>query len=292
LRTTVRGERGPRQNPADAWLVVPNAHEPLVDRDRFERVQARLTRNRTLTTPHVGGGPFVLNRLMVCGGCGSYLCGQTVDGQRVYTCRGYLAYGRKHCFRHKIAEKKMLPFLIRKLQEVFLDPEHLTKLREEVSSQEARERSGANLQRLRATIADLEQKIARGDERLVILPTDRIPGVVSQIREWERELRTVRGELRRCETDSPTDRLDKAVADAEAALWRLQEALRDEDAPLLREVLREMVDRIELQWSHRETGRRILCELSGGVLYPRTSGDTDKLFPSASQRRWSRYPRR
>jgi hypothetical protein len=285
-------ERLPRQNPEDAWLIVPNAHEPLVDRDRFERVQARLADNQKLTTPHVAGGQFVLNRLMVCGSCGSYLCGSTVNGQRVYTCRAYLAYGRNQCFRHTIAERKILPFLIGKLEEAFLDPEQMTKIREEAVRQEAEQRSSGNLQRLRDRVADLEQKIDRGNERLVIVPSDRIPGLVNQLRQLERELLIVRGELRRCETDSPTDRVEEAVAKAEAVMWRLREALQKEDMPLLRESLREIIDRIELQWGHRDNNGRILCEFSGGIVYPRTSEDTSKLFPLASQRRWSRCPRR
>jgi hypothetical protein len=292
LRATVRGEQGPRQNPANAWIVVPDAHEPLVDRDQFERVQARLADNRLLTTPHVAGGKFVLNRLMVCGHCGSYLCGSTVNRERVYTCRAYLAYGRNHCFRHTVSERKMVPFLIRKLREVYLNPKNLAAFRAEASSQEAQERSDGNLQRLRGAIADLEQKIARGHERLLILPVDRIPGAANQLREWERELSAVQGELRRCETDSPTERLEEAVADAEAVLWRLEEALRDDDAPLLREVLRETIDRIELHWMHKKSGPRILCKLSGGVVYPRVSEDIARLSPSAVRRRWSRSRRR
>src|SRR5262249_36058539 len=148
-RETARGEKGPRRNPADAWLVIPDAHEPLVDRDLFERVQARLLKNQALVTPQRVGGAFVLNRLLVCGHCGSFMTGVTGREGRVYVCRGYLNHGLSLCHRNPIRERPLLKFLLRALRDTFLDPENLHRLRQEMAAMMEAEAGPENLGRLR-----------------------------------------------------------------------------------------------------------------------------------------------
>jgi DNA invertase Pin-like site-specific DNA recombinase len=284
LRAVSRHDRPAGRNKADAWLVIPDSHEPLIDRDQFERVQARLSRNKAVTTPRPGGGSFVLIRLIVCGRCGSILSGITrPDGKRQYVCRGYLTYGKAYCFRHAIAEATLLAFLIRSLQNAYLDADNIARLRAEVAAQQAQDRSDDNIKSLKRRAAELERRIAQGNERLIILPADRIPGVVEQLRGWEAERDDARAELRRIETGEAAGSLERAVADAEAVLWRLQDAVRDDDAPLIREVVREMVNRIELHWDREDRGAKTYCRLARGVVWLRTPEAMSKLSPSASQ---------
>ena len=82
------------------------------------------------------------------------------------------------------------------------------------------------------------------------------------------------------------ENLERAIADAEAVLWRLQEALREQDAPLLREVLREMVERIELRWDHVQKWGRTYCSLNGGTVWMRSHEGISKSYPSAARPRW------
>jgi DNA invertase Pin-like site-specific DNA recombinase len=283
LRPTARGERSPRRNPEETWQVIAGHHEALIDRDQFERVQARLLENRTLTVPHPEGGGFVLNRLLVCQHCGSFLSGLTQDGKRRYACRGYLAYGPSYCKRNQIAEKPLLDKILRELQRAFLDPDYLARLRQEAAAQEAAERSEDNLGRLRKRAEDLEAKLKKGNERLLTLPADRLPGVVEQMRSWERERAEALAELKRIARDSPVDRIEKAVAEAEAALWRLHELLEAEDFPLLRQLLHETIDRIELRWTHHTAKGKTRARFSEGWVRLRPNPASSKLFPSAAR---------
>jgi DNA invertase Pin-like site-specific DNA recombinase len=298
LRQTVRGEKGPRKAPAEVWVVLPNAHEPLIDRETFERVQARLKGNQTNTTPHSGGGNFALSKLLVCGHCGSALVGVTEYGRRKYVCRGYLAHGKSYCNKNWIAEKALVNALIRKLQEAFLDPENLQRLRDEVAAVEKRQRSDENLNRLKREIQKLTQQIDQGNERLAILPTDRLPGLIAKLREWEAARAAAQEELRRAETASAVDDLEKRIKAAEAALWQLQDAIRADDAPLLRELFREMIDRAELRWEHRRVPHRRYgtvnkATFAGGVVSLRASPEQLLLSPSAGRwRRWNGCCRR
>jgi DNA invertase Pin-like site-specific DNA recombinase len=284
MRVTPRSEgRGPRRNPTDAWLVIPDHHEALVTRDQFERVQARLKANQTATAPQGNGGPFVLNRLLVCSHCGSFLNGVTSRRQRVYVCRGYLAHGRSYCRRNSVAEKPLLDFLLRKLQQAFLDPENLAKFREEIAREADLARAPDNLARLQRQAEDLAEKVRLGNERLLILPPDRLPGVIDQLRRWERERADALAELHQLDTDRPEDKLEKAIADAEAILWRLREAIEGGSAAQLREVLRDMVSRVEMRWTHQEQRGQTRCRLSGGVVRLRVDQELSRLSPSVSQ---------
>ena len=71
----------------------------------------------------------------------------------------------------------------------------------------------------------------------------------------------------------------------ESALWRLKEALSAEDAVLLRKLLREMVSKIELRWTHEkarngQNGSR----LEGGTVYLRPQEGGVNLFPDLARR--------
>src|SRR5262249_53055954 len=148
------------------------------------------------------------------------------------------------------------------------DPQHTQQLREEMARLEAEQRGDANLNRLREQIRRLEQQIDQGNERLAVLPPDRLPGLIGKLREWEGQRNALRGELQRCESESPVARLEEVIAAAEKALWRLREALQAEDRTLLREVIRELIARVELHWKHEARGKLTRARLEWGAIVP------------------------
>lgn len=56
------------RRPHDAWIITPDAHPALIDRETFERVQAVLTRHRS-EQGTVRGTRFLLTSLAYCGRC-------------------------------------------------------------------------------------------------------------------------------------------------------------------------------------------------------------------------------
>lgn len=285
IQQTPRGKRRPRRSLKEDWVVKPNHHEPLIDRETFERVQARLAGNQTLTAPKPGGGNFALSRLLVCGHCGCFLVGVTDRGWRKYVCRGYLAHGSRFCHRNSVPEKGITRVLVRKLQQAYLDPVHLRELRQGAEALEADLRSEANLIRLQKRIEELDRQIAKGNERLTTLPDDRIPGLVATLRLLEQERKAVRDELRRVETESPVQKLEDQVALAESVLWRLEDAMQAENVPLFREIMRELVERVTLHWTHRQAGKVTRAKFLGGEIVPRASPEPSMLYPSAGRSR-------
>jgi len=290
VRAKERGEKANLNAPED-WVVTRDAHEALVDRETFARVQARLKGNAKKTTPHVGGGNFVLSKMLVCEHCHNFLIGQTHYGKRVYICGSYLQYGKAVCFRHWIEEKRMLRFLLRKLQQTFLDPANLQTLRAEMAARQTKHRSPNNVARLKGRIAELGDMIARGNHNLLIVPPDLVPGLVEAQRKLVREKETLQRELIGLETYSPVDDLEKDIAAAEGVLWRLDEAVKTEDHALLRQLLKEVVSKVELRWTHQELKKITRCQVEGGVVRLRPSAEVSELSPSAGQSHCSCCPR-
>jgi DNA invertase Pin-like site-specific DNA recombinase len=289
LQPTVRGKKVPRRNDTDAWVIIPQAHEPLVDRAVFERVQARLRGNQVMTTPHADRGSYVLTRLLVCGHCGSFMRGYSAYGKRMYLCGGYLAYGKSYCNCNKVPEETFVRFLLKLLRERYLDPERLRELRAEMAALQASQRSTRNRGRLQARIDELAHDIDQGNERLLKLPPDRIDGVVAKLRQWEREREQLLGELRQAEQSSPVEDLEQQITAAQDMLWRLRDAITNKDRPLLREVFHQQIARIELRYSHKKHRTITRATLSEGMVYLRASQGPSLSSPSAGRSRSLRF---
>jgi DNA invertase Pin-like site-specific DNA recombinase len=269
LVETGRDGKKYKRLPPSEWIIKADDHEAIIDRDLFERVQARLHGNQKKTSPHIGGGEFVLTRLLVCGHCGSYLIGRTNAGKRIYTCGGYIRFGKGHCNKNTTQEWVIVRLLIRKMQEMFLDPGNLQKLRDEMRSLEAANRSEDNLERQRKRLGQLDSKLARGSARLLEVRPEIFANVSAALADVRRERDALAAEIERVQQESPVDDLERTIADAEAVLWNLQEALKAEDMPLLRETLRALVDRVQLFWTHEKRAKLTRSRLERGIIHLR-----------------------
>jgi site-specific DNA recombinase len=260
--------------PPSEWVVKEDTHEALVDRDLFARVQARLAENRReweegRRTPLPGGGAFVLTRLLVCGHCGGYLLGATRKGERIYSCGNYIRYGKARCNLHTTREAPLVQLLLRKLQQLFLDPDNLGRLRREIAEQESALKGADNLGRLRQNITRLEDKFRRGQDRLLEVSRKAVADAEAALERLRGDLAEAKAELRRAEAATPTADLEKRITAAETLLWGLADALRADDWPLVREVLREAIVRVELFWTHRKHAKITRSKLERGVIYLR-----------------------
>ncbi len=169
------------------------------------------------------------------------------------------------------------------MQQAFLDPDNLKQLRAEVAAVQAEQTSEDHLQRMRKRIEAIGRKIDQGTERLIIVPKDLIPGLAVKLRQLEQEKRELQKELHAIEAAAAVNELENRISEAENALWARQDALRAEDYPLLRQVLREMVSRVEFFWTHRQVGKVTRCRLLRGEVHLQTSEGMSELFPSAGQ---------
>lgn len=99
---------------------VTNSHEPIIDKDTFEKVQKEIERRRAIYYPKSfankdNDNPF--RGLIICGNCGSHFLRKTQssNGKIFWRCNGYIEHGKNFCsignIHNDTIEKKALDVL-------------------------------------------------------------------------------------------------------------------------------------------------------------------------------------
>jgi DNA invertase Pin-like site-specific DNA recombinase len=264
-----------RNNSVKDWIIVPDVHEPLVSRELFEKVQQKLDRNKGNTTPLPKGGLFTLTGLLVCGDCGWRLTGCTDRGKRFYRCGRYLHEGKFACFNNAVMESKLLDCVIRKLQQVILNPENVQKLRDEVARQELQNQEAApiRVETIQKQLADLDMRIERGTNNLTILDRDIVPELAAKIRALKEERDRLIEELESLQHPQERAGLDDVLRGVEERLYRLRESIAEADPHMVRNLIQEMVTKIELHFTHEQRPKKMQSIFRRGVIYIRPQED-------------------
>src|SRR5690606_6970744 len=88
-----------QKNDRRDWIIVEDAHEPLIEAEAFWEVQQLLQRRRHHQQPRRAVHP--LTGLLVCGQCGAgMICQKRRSPRReyrYYICKTYHKYGRSYC---------------------------------------------------------------------------------------------------------------------------------------------------------------------------------------------------
>ncbi len=191
-------------NQKEDWIVVRDAHPPLISRRLFEQTRQRLESHpksidqrqrfsRLNTHGRTWNGQrsrFILSGLMKCSLCGSRYQGVTkakgkkrLDGTRVktfyYGCGGYIAKGRSICEMNAIPQKVLEETVIKMVLDFYrplLSKGERTKLAEAVKAQigseaeefvAARKRSQRELNKISKTINNLLDNITSANREFV-----------------------------------------------------------------------------------------------------------------------------
>lgn len=255
-----------QRNPKDEWIVITDHYPAMVDRDTFSKVQLRLAENQRNKAPTRVKGTHVLSDILVCGHCRGNMGAMVQKGNNGYRCLN--AHRNKSlCVWKFVREDILLDVIVRKLREEFLNPEGLALLRQELRQElEEQQRSGV-VDGMRKEIETLEGYIASGNRNLVILPPDRLPGVIATIKEYEDKRDRLRAEVARIEGESKVQELEAAIERVECLLWDLDEAIRGGSPPRIRALMRDVIDHVVLRFRHYKVGKSNRSELIGGTIY-------------------------
>jgi DNA invertase Pin-like site-specific DNA recombinase len=240
----------------DDWILVPDLIPPLVDRDTFARAQEAMKMNQKRTSP-LKGNPYLFTRTLVCGDCGAFMMGHPEGKGRTkgYICGKYREYGTGACYRNTIREKSLLQSILAVLLDKILDPARLDEIEAEMKRRVESERDTGGIDKLKKQIAGLERNIAQGNRNLTCLPEDRLAGVVATLRALEGEKTGLEARLREVETGESQEKA--VLEEARRQLWRLREALEGDDEEAQATVIREVVSKIEVRFTHERThGKR------------------------------------
>lgn len=168
-----------RQQPKD-WVVVAGTHEPLIDRETFDKVRRLIdsrkhTRSRTYD--------FLLKGLIFCHECGyplAVLNRKNAAGEErlFFVCRTYQRFTKAGaCTCHSIKEETVNEAVLAKVREVcqaYLHPDQLRPIAEEAVENAGKEAS------CKAEMQALQSKITALTANLDQMYMDRLSGLLSE----------------------------------------------------------------------------------------------------------------
>ena len=233
------------RQPREKWVIVENTHEPLVDRDTFQKVRLLVesrkhTRSRTYD--------FLLKGLIFCHECGyplATLNRKNAAGEErlFFVCRTYQRFTKAGvCTCHSIKEQTVTEAVLAKVREVcqaYLNADELLPMAQKaVEAARAADSTEAEIQSLRGKIDTMTVNLDRMymDKLSGILGEDDFQRIYLKVKADRSKLE---GQLKELEKkkESPA----KAEDEAKALVQRFLDS-----AYASRELLVSLIERIEL----------------------------------------------
>jgi predicted nucleic acid-binding Zn-ribbon protein len=169
--------------------------------------------------------------------------------------------------------------MVRKLESEFLNPARMMSLRKEICKQLAPVKSVENPQRLRKQMDVLDQRIDQGAEKMLAAPAKLTPILMAKLEGWRQQREALEDRLKALARPvvARGAELDKDVEEAISELQRLREGLHQDDRALMRDVMRELVAKVDLTFSWRGDRKRERAALVRGLIHLRPSLQSVKL---------------
>lgn len=119
------------QVPEDEWFIVENIHEPIIDREIFDKVQ-RLLQKDTRTSPK-RNTLYPFSGFLRCADCGKAMARSEVKGTVYYFCSTYKSRSKKVCTKHTLRHNRLeIAVLYAIRQQVYLAIDY-TKIIERIN---------------------------------------------------------------------------------------------------------------------------------------------------------------
>lgn len=227
------------------WVVVENTHEPLIDKETFQKVRMlvnsrRHTRSRTYD--------FLLKGLIFCHECGypmAVLNRPPVSGEDrlFFVCRTYQRFTRAGvCSCHSIKEQVVTEAVLAKVREVceaYLDP---NKLQPIAADAVEKARKAENHE---AEIQSIQNKIDSLTANLDKMYMDRLTGLLAEA-DFERIYQRVK--MDRTSLEEKLKELESQKESPVSTKDRARELVQQflDSAYTSRELLVSLIERVEL----------------------------------------------
>ena len=244
VKISYKSKKCLKQDPAN-WVVVEGTHDPLVDRETFQKVRMlvnsrRHTRSRTYD--------FLLKGLIFCHECGyplAVLNRKNARGEDVlyFVCRTYQRFTKAGvCSCHSIKEKTVTDAVVAKVREVcqaYLNPDELLPV-----AQEAAENAGKQSS-LESELQALQSKIDSLTANLDRMYTDRLSGLLPEA-DFQRIFGRIK--LEREQLEEKQQELELRKKSPARSEDRAKELVQRfiETAGESRELLVSLIERVEL----------------------------------------------
>jgi len=170
-----RGEKGSLYNTNEQWVIKADAHEPIIERELFERVQAKL-RHWKARQPTLTRRRYLLTGLAVCQNCGYGLTGMKKESHKslrhnagsvkheyfYYVCGGYQRIGKNFCRSINVPEAELEAHALTAIRSLIRTHEWKARLRSTIRAKiqdQYGEKTRDRVQSLRADQRKVEKEL-------------------------------------------------------------------------------------------------------------------------------------
>lgn len=212
---------------SDKWIKVENTHEPIIDKEMWERVQTLLIRNNN---SRIRRHDYILSGLLRCYECKSAI-GISKKDNRGYSygrCQRYVKYSKfkvctPHSFNYQKLEKRVVS-LLKKICEIYTDKSNLEAI--------AQSENKVNMESvLRKKIDYYENMVEKNNRRLDRLYEDRLDGVIT-VEDFKRMSEKIKDER---------DNFNQTKVEYEKKLEEYKEKIKNEDTNKLEKLIDEFL---------------------------------------------------
>jgi len=235
----------------DAPIVTPDAHPAIIDLRTFDRVQRKLEQRR-----HPRARPrnndYLLSGLLVCGVTGEKMWGRRTaygNRHRYYTIRRQNNNGGSNlddCF--SIRQDHIEGFILGRIIDLLNQPQLRDRIRTSVTKKlKVRKEKRPDDRPLKQRLADLDAKIERATERLLLVDADALADASRVLAGWRNERRRVAEEVARLHANV-NGRPEATVDAVMAELATLKETIHLADPAKLKAALRVTIESITVYW--------------------------------------------
>ena len=231
-------------------IIVADIHDTLVDLEKFERCQQKLT-ERAAKGRSPRYSRYLLSGVLRCGHCGGAMVGKGYakgNVPRYYACvTGQNRPGA--CCRYQIRQDALEDFVLGLLEKQLLSKQAVDQITRAIHRQ-AKSHAGFKDQTkaLKSQIETLDRKIAKGNENLLLAAADHVADLSTLLGEWKSERDRIQKELERTATSPDGKTTESRAKQAVAEIERLRKHMKTGDPMKMRGVIHDIVEDIELWW--------------------------------------------
>jgi DNA invertase Pin-like site-specific DNA recombinase len=237
------------------WVRVENAHEPIVEKSLWEKVQAINLEAKNKFSGKRPPRQYLFSKMLVCPDCGGSFAANLNSKKRLdgsikdtvfYSCKTRTESAGKICTRHTIMETVLKQIVLDHIKSmvagVTLDKDKILRQLQEQLIGSVKQKNPAKTKR------DLEQKLHSIETQTAKLYEDRCEGIISDdifgkmITSLEEKRKALETEL--CNLNQSASVREERLADIESWVRLIEEKSAIED--LDRETLEALVDKIEV----------------------------------------------
>ena len=239
------------ENKPDDVVRIENSHEPIVDRETFQKVQEVLKfRSPKVTKPRTINSRFLLSGFIYCGKCGYGMIGTSGKSSQFhyYACQNYCKRGKKVCDAKSFSKENLEVFVVDRLKDAILTEENLAEL-VHLTNKELNSSKVENEDKLATIEAQLDQHKERLHKLYDALETGKISldDLSPRIKELTGKIRDLENQKFEMEVSLKNDRyVELSPSLIKAYVDDLKELLRKGTLLEQKAFLRSFIKRIEV----------------------------------------------